>query len=75
MQGFSGSGRFPGGENGNPLQYSCLEDSVDRGAWQAAVHGVTELDMTEQLSTLSLTSLVISDLFPGLSPPAFLGEG
>ena len=75
MQGFSGSGRFPGGENGNPLQYSCLEDSVDGRAWQAAVRGVTELDMTEQLSTLSLTSLVISDLFPGLFLPAFLGEG
>ena len=29
----SGSGRFPGEENGNPLQYSCLENSVDRGAW------------------------------------------
>ena len=30
-----GSGRFPGGGNGNPLQYSCLENSMDRGAWQA----------------------------------------
>ena len=48
---------------------------MDRGAWQAAVRGVTELDMPEQLSTLSLTSLVISDLFPGLFPPAFLSEG
>ena len=37
-----GSGRSPGGGNGNPLQYSCLEDSMDRGAWQAAVHGVTK---------------------------------
>ena len=34
-------GRCPGEENGNPLQYSCLENSMDRGAWQAAVHGVT----------------------------------
>ena len=33
-----GSGRFPGKESGNPLQYSCLGNSVDRGAWQAAVH-------------------------------------
>ena len=32
---FSGSGRFPGGGQGNPLQYPCLENSVDRGAWQA----------------------------------------
>ena len=30
-----GSGRSPGGENGKPLQYSCLENSMDRGAWQA----------------------------------------
>ena len=36
------SGRSPGGENGNPLQYSCLENAMDRGAWQAAVHGVAK---------------------------------
>ena len=35
-----GSGRSPGGGHGNPLQYSCLETPMDRGAWQAAVHGV-----------------------------------
>ena len=35
-----GSGRSPGGGNGNPLQYSCLEISMDRGAWQATVRGV-----------------------------------
>ena len=34
--------RFPGVGNGNPLQYYCLEDSVDRRAWQAAVHEVTK---------------------------------
>ena len=34
------SGRSPGGENGNPLQYSCLENSMDRGAWQATDYGV-----------------------------------
>ena len=42
-----GSGRSPGEENDNPLQYSCLEYSVDRGAWWAIVYGVTkESDMT-----------------------------
>ena len=35
-----GSGRSPGGGHGNPLQYSCLENPMDRGAWQATVHGV-----------------------------------
>ena len=37
-----GLGRFPGGGNGNPLQYSCLENAMDRGAWQATVRGVAE---------------------------------
>ena len=43
----SGSGRSPGGGHDNPLQYSCLENPMDRGAWQATVHGVAELDKTE----------------------------
>ena len=42
-----GSGRSPGGGHGNPLQYSCLENLMDRGAWWATVHGVTEPDVTE----------------------------
>ena len=37
-----GLGRCPGEGNGNPLQYSCLENPMDRGAWRATVHGVTE---------------------------------
>ena len=37
-----GSRRFPGGELGNPLQYSCLENPMDRGAWQATVHRVAK---------------------------------
>ena len=36
-----GSGRFPTGGHGNPLQYSCLESPMDRGAWEAVVHSVT----------------------------------
>ena len=40
-------GRSPGGGHGNPLQYFCLKNPMDRGAWQAAVHRVAELDMTE----------------------------
>ena len=37
-----GSGRSPGGGHSNPLQYSCLGNPLDRGAWQATVHGVTK---------------------------------
>ena len=43
-----GLGRFPGERNGNPLQYSCLGNTVDRGAWRVTVHEITESDMTEQ---------------------------
>jgi len=37
-----GSGRSPGGGHGNPLQYSCLENPIDRGVWWATVHSVTK---------------------------------
>ena len=51
MGSIPGSGKFSGEENGNPLQYSCLENSKDRGAWWATVYRVAkESDMTEQLS-------------------------
>ena len=44
-----GSGRYPRGGHGNPLQYSCLENSTDRGAWRATMHGVAkESDRTEE---------------------------
>ena len=43
-----GSGRSPGEGNGNPLQYSCLENSVDVRAWQALVHGVAESNVIER---------------------------
>ena len=42
-----GSGRSPGGGNGSPLQHSCLENPMDRGAWRAIVHRVSELDTTK----------------------------
>ena len=46
-----GSGRSPRGGNGNPLQYSCLENPMDRAAWCATIHSHTkELDTTEQLN-------------------------
>ena len=38
-----GSGRSPGEGNGNPLQYSCLENPMDKGVWQATVHGVSRV--------------------------------
>ena len=38
-----GSGRSPGGGNGNPPQYSCLEHSTDKGAWHVIVHGVQKI--------------------------------
>ena len=42
-----GPGRFPGEGHGNPLQYSCLENPIDRRSWQATVHGVTKSQTTE----------------------------
>ena len=43
-----GSGRPPGGGNGNPLEYSCLGNPMDRGGWQATVHGVAKESDTTQ---------------------------
>ena len=50
-----GSGRSPGGRNGNPFHYSCLKNPMDRGAWQGTVYQVAELDMVEQLTLSHFT--------------------
>ena len=47
-----GLGRSPGEGNGYPLQYSCLENSMDRAAWRATVYGIAGSDMTEQLTLI-----------------------
>ena len=46
MGSIPGSGRSPGGEDGNPLQYSCLENAMDKRAGQATVHTVTKSEVT-----------------------------
>ena len=51
-----GSGRSPGGGHGNPLQYSCLENPMDRGAWQATVHRVAQSQTLLQPHTHARTS-------------------
>ena len=59
-----GSGRSPGVGNDNPLQYSCLENSMDRGAWWATVHGMAkELDMTGHTQDISSVQSLSCVLF------------
>ena len=53
-----GSGRSPGEGNGNPLQYSCLENPMDGGAWRATVHGVLK-SWTRLSDSLSLSHVVV----------------
>ena len=54
-----GSGRSPGEGNGNPLQYSCLENPMDEGFWQATVHGITK-DQTERLTNTQNDKIIRS---------------
>ena len=52
-----GSGRSPGEENGNPLQYSCLENLMDRGTWWLAVHGVSKSQTLSDLAHMHISCL------------------
>ena len=72
-----GLGRSPGGGHGNPLQYSCLENPMDRGVWRATVHGVAKSrtrlsDFTSLLHTVSmqqmLAFLIINSNNPKIQP-------
>ena len=72
-----GWGRSSGEENGNPLQYSCLENSMDGGAWWATVHGVAKSQT--QLNDFTFFSLVAQlgdlGLIPGLGRSPGEGKG
>ena len=77
-----GSGRSPGGGHGNPLQYSCLENPMDRGAWQATVHKVHGVGTSlKKLSKRTRNSTshreLVHTLSLLLSPPlsTYRGEG
>ena len=60
-------GRSPGVGTGNPLQYSCLENSMDRGTWWVTVHGVTKsLDMIEALTHTHKSLTVSLPYYPAL---------
>ena len=70
----SGSGRCLGGGHGNPLQYSCLENPMDRGAWQVTVHGIakesgTTYQMSTQMPLDGLFSLGLPILLSALFTP------
>ena len=58
-----GSGRSSAGDRGNPLQYSCLENPMDRGALWAAVHGVAESDTTEHTDAAHKCYIILNKYF------------
>ena len=73
----SGLGRSSGGGNGYPLQYSCRENPMDRGAWWATVHGFTELDRTEDRTERLTVWLSLYGITRGAvikNPPASVGD-
>ena len=82
MDSIPGSGRSPGEGNRNPLQYSCLENPMDRGAWWATVHGVTKGQTgLKQISRHACTSvypnytrmgLILTETFSAFTTPILL---
>ena len=64
----TGSSRSPGGGNGNPLQYSCLENPMDRGAWQVTVHGVTKSETCLKRLSIPETNSTFLILLLNLTP-------
>ena len=74
LDSFSGLGRSPGEGNGNPLQYSGLENTMNRGAWQAAVHGITKKSNDWATNTFITnwgwegSSILLTRLFKSLCP-------
>ena len=81
MGSIPGLGRSPGGEHDNRLQYSCLENPMDRGAWQAIIHGVTkdgtQLSPHAHRYTLYTYALYIHMYFPdgsGVKSPHAMQE-
>ena len=59
MGSIPGSGRSPGGRHGSSLQYSCLENLLDRGAWPATIHRVAESDTTEATQHTLIAALYV----------------
>ena len=55
-----GLGRSPGRGHGNPLQYSCVENPMDRGAWQATVHGVTKVGQDSATKPPIVLSIILN---------------
>ena len=60
MGSIPGSGRFPGGRYGKPLQYSCLENPMDRGAWRGVVHSITKNQTGLKQLTVQTPALIYS---------------
>ena len=73
-----GLGRAPGEGNGHPLQYSCLENSIDRGVWQATVHGVIKIQTRlSNTNTIYYAMPILKDIFsfPSFTVSSYLVEG